>query len=81
MNEKTFEEQFPSIKDKCVFTEELSYISLTKGSVKIYLQDTIKECCLDKQRVIEVINKYVKCDCKLFPKYCELHKILKELGL
>ena len=72
MNEKTFEEQFPSLENRD-FNCDLS--------CSVFTKEMIIETCLDKQRVIEVINKYVKCDCKLFPKHCELHKILKELGL
>ena len=50
----TFEEKFPSLKDKI---EELNLFGSAEGSKrKFVILELIEENCLDKQRVREVIQ-------------------------
>jgi len=91
---KSFEEQFPSMKDKNIQT--------TFNGEKLYSEYIIKMNCLDKQKVRETINKKVNrlkttfqqterkpiiCQCEwtelghLKIAINELEDLLKELGL
>ena len=97
--EKKFEELFPSLKGKIermwycwsdtrMVDEDDIEFKETEGETDYYDSEHIKEHCLDKQRVKEIIENIVKYHNVIttFGKDCSsvinvLNEVLKELGL
>lgn len=73
-NMKSFEEEFPELKNA---------LSISHDDNRYYCPEAIQEHCLSKQRVKEVIDKYIveKTEGIRFGKPINPMKLKKELGL
>ncbi|HEY9705836.1 MAG TPA: hypothetical protein V6C58_25600 [Allocoleopsis sp.] len=88
----SFEEQFPSIKDKIWDVNCYSDLSISPSYKNfevenwhiIFLKEVEKNC-LDKQRVKNICYDYCYCTCATYdnetPDKCNVCRVLKELGL
>jgi hypothetical protein len=80
----SFEEQFPSLKDKGVDSfEEENTDNVVETEEFWYPQDEILEFCLDKQKVREAIEKIMPHpqSNRIDSEYELTKALLKELGL
>ena len=81
MTEKTFEEQFPSLKGKGG-DNHCSGCECDGSESPIFSIQELQNNCLDKQKTRKVINKiYRRYTKSKIDGHCMISQILKELGL
>lgn len=97
VEEKTFEEQFPSLKDKTgyddhtwggVWKKVTTQEWIEGGENRAYVEqelrvplNDIKKCCLDKQQVRDAIEKTKNKDIDYEKGETFSEELIKELGL